>query len=205
MPVIRLKEAGWEAFSGLLGDTEFVGGVSVENVSNREADRLACLMKVENVETGENPSSTQHMVEERNYTAEQMEEARKARERREAKIQAEKDRVNKELNDKIAEYYQEKRQSESEEEQLEFEFVGESDEVPVVAEVSTSDTLEIDTDDLPEEDIQYSYTLEQLEEIADRDGLSGLRDFANQYDVRGKSIASIIKSLMAIKEDHQSE
>ena len=56
------------------------------------------------------------------------------------------------------------------------------------------------TDLEPVASLDYSFTQEDLEKIADEKGIEGLREFAAPYDVRGASIMAIIKSLMAFKK-----
>lgn len=63
MPVIRILQSGFTSFSGQMGDVEFENGVSKENVAKSEARRLASFMRVEEVDTGRNPSHTQDLVE----------------------------------------------------------------------------------------------------------------------------------------------
>lgn len=46
----------------------------------------------------------------------------------------------------------------------------------------------------------YDYTREQLEEIADKTGITGIREFSKQYGINGRSIVEIIESLLTIKE-----
>lgn len=54
----------------------------------------------------------------------------------------------------------------------------------------------------PEQSIdKYPYTREQLEKVADEGGISKLREFASEYDVKGKSIPSIIDGLMKKKAE----
>lgn len=60
---IKITEPGWEKFSGHLGPVEFVDAVSVDHVSVREARRIAGALRVEDVETGANPSITQAMLD----------------------------------------------------------------------------------------------------------------------------------------------
>jgi hypothetical protein len=52
---IRLADVGYEKFTGLFGTTEFVDGVSVNEVSNAEARFLAALVRVEELDTGNDP------------------------------------------------------------------------------------------------------------------------------------------------------
>lgn len=53
--------------------------------------------------------------------------------------------------------------------------------------------------------ISYDFTKEELEQIADKGGIADLRKVADQYDVRGRSIAEIIDSLMAKKTNQEAK
>lgn len=53
--------------------------------------------------------------------------------------------------------------------------------------------------------VNYDFTKEQLEDIADKGGIQDLRKVAEQYDVRGRSIAEIIDSLMALKANQEAK
>lgn len=44
------------------------------------------------------------------------------------------------------------------------------------------------------------FTREQLEALADREGMGGLRAFAQQFGVKGRSIPEVINDLLALKE-----
>lgn len=60
---IRILDPGFANLTGLFGTTDFVDGVSVEEVSKAEAARLGTIISIECVETGVNPSLTQHMAD----------------------------------------------------------------------------------------------------------------------------------------------
>lgn len=47
----------------------------------------------------------------------------------------------------------------------------------------------------------FEFEREQLEELADNAGISGLREFAKEYNVNGTSIVGIIDALMAKKNE----
>lgn len=160
MPILRIIEPGFENYTGDLGDMWFENGVSSDVVSVREAERLACLMAVVVEGSGENPSATQRMVNERTFTIEEMERASKVRASNQAKI------------DDIKQQAEEKAEKEIE------KVLKQDQQIPV----------------------DYDYTYESLSEIADKSGLKGLRDFAEPYGVRGKSVKHIIDSLLATKE-----
>jgi hypothetical protein len=53
--------------------------------------------------------------------------------------------------------------------------------------------------------ISYDFTKDELEGIADKGGINALRKVADQYDVRGRSIAEIIDSLMGLKANQEAK
>jgi hypothetical protein len=53
--------------------------------------------------------------------------------------------------------------------------------------------------------ISYEFTKDELELVADKDGIQGLRKVADQYEVRGRSISEIISSLMALKANQEAK
>lgn len=59
MSKIRIIDPNWRNFTGDFGGVEFVDNVSVEDVHQRDARRLADLIQIENVEDGTNPSNAQ--------------------------------------------------------------------------------------------------------------------------------------------------
>ena len=44
---------------------------------------------------------------------------------------------------------------------------------------------------------EQKYTVEQLEAIADKKGIAGLREIADQFDVKGTSIAKLIEGIIS--------
>lgn len=59
---IKLTGAGYEGYTGHFGVVEFVDGVSVEDVSDIEAQRLASIVPIETLE-GRNPSPAQVILD----------------------------------------------------------------------------------------------------------------------------------------------
>lgn len=53
------------------------------------------------------------------------------------------------------------------------------------------------------EDLDYSYTLESLSEIADKGGIKELRAFSEPYGIRSKAISDIVEKMMTLKESKQ--
>lgn len=138
MPFIKLTGAH-ATLTGNLAQFAFKDGVSVENVSRADAERLGSSMRVYDAETGEQISKIHRMTAGRSLGF-------------------------------IPKEQSEQPQSE-----------------PVV-EKAIKESVQV----APE----LNYTREQLEAIADEGGLKGLRDFAEPYGVRGKSIVGIIDELM---------
>lgn len=65
MPVIRIVQRGFETFTGILGSIQFKDGVSVEPVSQAEAERIGCFTRIEDATTGQRISLTERMVQTR--------------------------------------------------------------------------------------------------------------------------------------------
>lgn len=59
---IKVTQPGWENFSGAFGVIEFVDGVSVNDVSLLEAERIAAIVSVETLE-GKDPSAAQKIID----------------------------------------------------------------------------------------------------------------------------------------------
>lgn len=59
---IKLVEPGWEGYSDYLGPVLFKDGVSVDDVSQAEASRLASIVGIETLE-GKNPSPAQMILD----------------------------------------------------------------------------------------------------------------------------------------------
>jgi len=51
----------------------------------------------------------------------------------------------------------------------------------------------------------FDFTQEQLESLADSQGIAGLRSFAEPYGIKGRAIAEIITELMALKAAAEQE
>ena len=51
----------------------------------------------------------------------------------------------------------------------------------------------------------FNFTQEQLEALADSQGIAGLRSFAEPYGIKGRAIAEIITELMALKAAAEQE
>lgn len=133
---IRMTQAGWDNFTGYFGVVEFRDGLSVNEVSDMEAQRIAAVISV-NREDGTNPSAAQLINDTR---AQPMEVVSTPR--------------------------------------------GDAD-APAGTPVK--------------------YTAEQLAEIADKQGIAGLRVIAKSLDVAGKSIAELIGKILAVAGEKPAE
>jgi len=69
MKRIRLTQPGWENYTGALCGGQFVEGLS-EELADRQAAQVANIVTCEDAETGFNPSSSQHLIDSRDDSAE---------------------------------------------------------------------------------------------------------------------------------------
>ncbi len=60
---IKITQAGWAGYTGLLGMVEFADGVSVDECSRADAAHIGGIVSIEDVETGRNPSAAQLIVD----------------------------------------------------------------------------------------------------------------------------------------------
>lgn len=69
-----------------------------------------------------------------------------------------------------------------------------------------TETTETDTENTGEEaksvagNTVFKYTREELEALADAQGISGLREVANQYNIKGKTINDLMDKLLKIQK-----
>lgn len=66
---IKIVQPGWAGFTGQLGAFEFVDGISVDDISSVDAQRLAGIVGIEDADSGANPSITQNMIEKNSKAA----------------------------------------------------------------------------------------------------------------------------------------
>ena len=154
---IRITDPGFAGFNGHLGTAFFVDGVC-DDVSPLEAERMASIVAIEEVDTGVNPSVTQRMVDLNNKNADEMG-----------------------INSNAV-------------------LVKAMEPLPKPDTISVQPELIKQLPSLT--GISYDYSQEQLEKLADAEGIAGLRAFADVYKVNGKSIKGIINDLMALKGLH---
>ena len=71
MAKIRITQKGWEGFSDSIGIVRFVDGVSVEDVSNAEAERIGANISVEFLDKpGVTPNPAQRLIDAKNQDSE---------------------------------------------------------------------------------------------------------------------------------------
>lgn len=170
MPRLRIDKKGYSTFTGQMGDVAFVNGESVESVSESEARRLGSFIAMVAIETDKQVGYGQEMVDIKSKTAAEVSEPLKMSRK---KPEDKKDRPKLTLKEAKAKRDKEKaaKAAKAEQERL--------------AKEKTNTEL--------------TYTEDSLSELADTKGINGLRDFAKDYDVYGRSIVEIIGKLMQLK------
>lgn len=161
MPKIKLTSQGFQNVTGLIGSIEFEDGVSVENISLREAERLGALTSVVDADTGEELNVGKG-VETRLRAND-----RKTRPSDTTSAPSTKDEESDADTDKDA-------QSDA----------GESTDV----ETDASNESEVEEPEV--------YTEAQLGDIADKEGMAGLRKVAEKFDVTDKSVRGLIVKIL---------
>ncbi len=156
MPKIKLTSQGFDNVTGLIGSIEFEDGVSVENVSLREAERLGALTSVVDAETGEELNVGKGV---------------------ETRLRANSEKTRPSSATKTP----------SKE-------VDESD-------ADTDKDAQNDAGETTEESSEPNetkavYTEAQLGDIADKDGMAGLREIAKQFNVTDKGVRGLITKIL---------
>ncbi|MEG0062975.1 MAG: hypothetical protein RR740_00080 [Pseudomonas sp.] len=157
---IRILDPGFSKLTGLFGTVEFVNGVSAEPVSKAEAARLGTIISIEVVGTGENPSTTQLMVDTHNKNMQEL--------------------------------------------GLVTATLIPASEAPAPVEVPVVETPVVDgapvADPVKEPVVlDWSFTEDDLDAIVKKEGVAGLRTFAEPYDINDRSIAGLVQKLMDAK------
>lgn len=180
MAKVRIKSPQWAGFSSYLGVTEFKDGVSVNDVSKREADLIGSIMAVEFVDDDGKPIGdagyAQMQVD--GKSAEAPVEAKKI-------MASDKYEHREEIgNEPVTAILKGKEKSEADDavEDLEQEIEKiEADEA---------------SDDQEAEGEKIVWTQEALEEEADENGIVGLRKIGEGLNVRSNSIESLIDKIL---------
>lgn len=137
---IRIDEVGYENYTGQLGMVDFVDGVSVNEVSQSELNRMAVVIRVVNVESEEQVGSLVDMQKNNDYT-----------------FPVEEVLVN----------------------------IPEPEQAPADSQAPADDTAG-----------KAIYSREQLEALADKEGIAGLREVAETFGVKGTSIVGLIQEIL---------
>jgi hypothetical protein len=175
MPKIRLVEKGFEKYTGPIAEHTFTDGVSDDVLSGADALRIGSAMRVENFETGAATGIAQHLLDTKGASA-------VVKTTRDAFQEGRSDRYIKESGETV------KAAKPEVEEEKDLDDAGSLvDGVEVPGEVKAPVTS------------KYSFTMEELEAIADEKGIIGLREFASKFGVQGSAVVQIIKDLMALK------
>lgn len=163
MPIIKLLQHGFDTLTGEIGGIEFKDGVSVENISRRDADRIGASMMVEDVDSGEQYNAASTI---------------------EKKLRADRhsDMVSRE-NENAVEPAEPAPESAPGPEVVEEPEPEEVDEVG--AELERVEEAEAKV-----------YTEAELAQIADEDGIAGLREIAAPLGVSDKSIRGLIPKIL---------
>jgi len=149
MPKIKLTGKGYDKMTGLFGNIEFVDGVSVEEVSRRDAERLGSLTSVIDVDTKEEMNAAKG-VEVRLRSGEKT-----------RNVESAESESGSETDSEVAET--------------------ENSENSTEGNVEASDKL---------------YTEAELGNIADEEGIAGLRTIAESLNVSDKSVRGLITKIL---------
>lgn len=137
---VRIDEQGFDKYNGDIGGIEFVDGVSVHELSDREVMRLSASMRVVELESGKQQGTSVTLAESRDLEAEVVEKLPIAEPEPVVEVQK-----------------------------------------PVVSEEVAN---------------LGKYTREGLEAIADKQGVAGLREIANNFEVKGRSIVELVDGIL---------
>lgn len=141
-----------------------------EDVSDAEAQRMGSIMRVEVVGTGVNPSVTQTMVDTRNRNMEEIGGTKTLQE------------LDAEAKAAAKKAAQNRKKLESENGAK--SGAEQNDGVPVASPA----------------DLDWSFTADDLKALVAKQGIAGLRTFAEPYGVKGRAVKGIIEDLLAAKQ-----
>ena len=178
MPKIKLTQSGMTNYSGHLGTVLFENGISVESPSSAEINRLAALTRLETIdddgkEAGQAGLAAK-MAGSRSVPAPVVKPSKRG--------EAEPYQVEKNAPD--------------------IQIGGRKKPKPDFIDDTKAELedlmLDVDVNEAADE-AQVSpkiYSQEELEQIADKDGINGLRKIANPLGVKDNSIAGLIKEIV---------
>jgi hypothetical protein len=177
MPYIKINRGPRVNFTGNLGGIEFKNGRSVHNISTREAFRIGASVSVVDAETGKPVSVLSHTNSVRALKVTELVE----------------------LNQKISESDSAKG-SETGESPAIAQSEAPSTPARLVEEPESGATVQSEvpaTEGAGQSADLWSFTREEIEALADKEGINGLREFSRARNVNGQSIAKIVEGLMA--------
>lgn len=173
---IKITEPGWAGFSDMLGTTQFENGVSVDSVSAQEALRLGAILRIEEVnENGDSMGqvgATVEMVHNRFVPAEIEAPILRGEDEQPAAV-------------------------EETPEPVEIEGDAPSGEVDAL-EANGLETQAPDSQDTPAASVKV-WTREELEAIADAEGIKGLREVGTPMGAKNTSISKLIDEILAVQ------
>lgn len=176
MAKVRLKSPAMKGFSSFMGVTKFENGVSVDHVSDREAKILGSITAVEMIDDEGNvignAGMAQVQVDKRSDKA-PVEAPKIMGGEYEHKEEINADPV------LVTSKKAETDEADDEAEKLEQEVQSHEEEMNAETEAETQ-----------------TYTRDQLEEIADTDGIQGLREIGAKRDVKSNSIEDLISKIL---------
>jgi hypothetical protein len=176
---IRLLEQGFTTFSGHLGEVEFENGVSVESLSRSQIDRIASSIRTESFE-GEAVGSANDLLD-RSHEAPVVAPLATLEEELIAADAAKTESELKELAELAA---QEPLQT---------------GEPSSIADDSGAPAEVAEAPEASPGMIIFAkpiHTVESLGIVADTEGIQGLRDIAETFNVKGNSIAKLIEGIL---------
>lgn len=174
---VKIVQPGWETYTGLMGLTEFVDGVSTGPVTGRERARLGAVVQVEDLDTGHQVGPATDFLLAQDTPAPvgtgviqvTREEVIKERKTANAKRKAENEKAQAAKTAKAS-----KKQKPG----VEVHAVEPEAFDPAAAEIKRYDRAE-------------------LEAIADEKGIGGLRPIAGAKGIKGNSIEGLIRAILA--------
>lgn len=185
MSKIKLTGRGYDTFSSYMGTVLFENGVSVDHVSKAEMNRIGALTRIELVNEdgseGEQAGNAAEMVKMRSQGAPVLKPMKR-----------DGDDTDLPTEQRVEDVQIGAPQSETNE-------VDEATQALNEAIASGEEIVE-PTNEEPTSEPAKIYTAKELEEIADKDGMAGLREIGDALEVKDTSIAGLMEKILAKQE-----
>lgn len=187
---VRITQPGWETYTGQMGVVDFVDGLSVGDVDRMNALRFSAVMSCEG-ENGETLSLTQEILDKGDspapvvtplMTGEEEEAAAQVKAATDAKLAI--------LQAAVV----------AMQSAAAIATRGAADVPHVEVKVATESSVATLTVEAPK---PLELTQAQLEAVADADGIRGLREVTDRFDIKGNSIAGLIADM--VKAGHATK